>query len=235
MQPGEALDMAFVDCRLRPGNPRLARRRRVAGSGSGDRLRQEGRVVAGVGGEIQLGMGAVIAEVGILPAELAGEFPGIGVDQQFGGIEAVAFVWRVGSVDPVAIARSRRQAGDKTVPDAVAVLRQRQPRGLPAAGTVEQAQLDRLGVGRIQREPGAFAIAARPEPIRVAGFDAFAAPAAGFHRSPECSRNTVASGGRRSTSECGWPSQGSASLRAPPPLPWPPPPYSRASVLRHSR
>jgi hypothetical protein len=58
--------------------------------------------VALVERQIALGIADPVAEQRVVPAQLAGERLGVGIDQQLVVVEAMAGVGLVGAVDPVA-------------------------------------------------------------------------------------------------------------------------------------
>src|SRR5690606_22406422 len=70
----------------------------------------------------------------------------------------VALVRGVGAVHPVAVEQPGPRVGQVAVPDEVGALAQLDALDLAPALGVEQAQLDPLGVLRIQREVDAFAV-----------------------------------------------------------------------------
>jgi len=96
----------------------------------------------------------------------------IGVEQRPGGIEAVAARRLVRAVHAVRIELPRARFGQVAVPDEIAALAQLD--ALPqvpfraAALTLEQAQLDALGVLREKGEIDSRAVPGRPERIRAA-------------------------------------------------------------------
>ena len=95
---------------------------------------------------------------------MADHLPGIGIDQQLVGIEAMAGGGLVGPVHPIAVDRARPRIGQIAVPDFVGVLRQGDAFDLAPAALLEQAELDLAGVGREQRE-----VDAEPVPYRAEG------------------------------------------------------------------
>ena len=232
VQLGKTLDVTFIDDGLRPGRQRPAPDRRRPAIAGHHRLGHVLRIVARVGGEIEIGMAELITEVGRIPAELSRQRPGVRVEQEFRRIETVAGMGRVRAVHAIAVAGPRLQTGDVTVPDAVGLFRQENPVDRFRPAFVVQAEFHRLGMSRVQGESRALAVETGAHYVGVAGFDAFTWPR---HRLPAWRNNTVASGGNVTTTECGWPSHGIAWLQTPPPLPWPLPPYTSASELRHSR
>ena len=158
MAHGEALDVHLVDDRLVPGP--LVGPGAAPGEGGVDHLAlgHERRAVALVERQIALGIADPVAEQRVVPAQLAGQRLGVGVDQQLVVVEAMAGFGLVGAVDPVAVELPRAHVRQVAVPDLVGELRQRHPCRLGLAVRVEQAELDLLRVRRKQREIGPGAI-----------------------------------------------------------------------------
>ena len=77
-----------------------------------------------------------------MPAQLAGERAGVGVEQELVRIEAVPRLGRVGAVRAQAVELARPQVGEVAVPDLVGELGQRDAVGLAPALGVEEAELD---------------------------------------------------------------------------------------------
>src|ERR1019366_2385444 len=87
----------------------------------------------------------------------------IGIEQQLVGVEAVAVLRLIGSMNPIAIKLSGRNVVQISVPDVFGTLGQFDALEFAAALTVEQAELDLLRVGREQRKIGAPAVPACTE------------------------------------------------------------------------
>ena len=89
------------------------------------RLRHHRGVVAAV--ERQVGAGAVVLEavVQVARGQLARELPGIGIEQELVGIEAVSVLRLVRPVHAIAVKLPGADAGDMPVPDIAGSLRQR--------------------------------------------------------------------------------------------------------------
>jgi hypothetical protein len=108
---GQAADVGLVDQGLGPGHPRAAIAApgecRVDDAAFGHRA----RVVPAVERQIPARAADPVAEMGIGPAQRAVQDPGVGVDQQLVGIEAMAAARLVGAVHPVAVQLARRDLG----------------------------------------------------------------------------------------------------------------------------
>src|SRR3981081_2985699 len=102
--------------------------------------------------------------MGIAPYQPSGQPPGVGVEQQLVGVEAVAVFGLVKSVNAIAIELSGRNVVQIAVPDIFGALGQFDAFELAAALTVEQAKLDLLRIGREQRKVGAPAVPACAKP-----------------------------------------------------------------------
>src|SRR5690606_26948935 len=100
------------------------------------------------------------------------------------------------------------------VPDLVGVFRQGDALQLPAAGPVEEAQLDLLGMRREEGEIHSRSVPGRPERIGEP-------PAEAPHAAPSSAgaRTNAAKGGRVSSSVCGCPCRPSSLAATLPPLP----------------
>src|SRR6185312_2027352 len=79
------------------------------------------RIVAPVEGQIAARAADAIAEMKVRDLESAVELAGIGVDQQLVGVEAMAFIGRIGAIDPVTIEQPRARFRQVAVPNAVGV------------------------------------------------------------------------------------------------------------------
>ena len=169
MQLGEALDVQFVDQRI---VPRISRRAVVSpGEGFVDYDRQGRKlgVVALVERQIGLGVSQFVAPHFVRPARLAGDRLGIGIEQDFVGIEAMPLGRLVGPVDPKAINLPRHHVRQIDVPDQVGLLGQRDAnRLLFVVGRIEQAELDLRRVFRIQGKIDAAAVPRGSQRIRSA-------------------------------------------------------------------
>jgi len=104
-----------------------------------------------------------------VPAAGPVERPGVRVDKQLGGVEAMAQGRRPGPVDAVAVALPGTDAGGKAVPAVTAARRQRQARELLRTAWIEQAKLYLFRMRRIKDEVGPFGRAGCARPGRVSG------------------------------------------------------------------
>src|SRR5579863_7497038 len=98
--------------------------------------------------------------MGITPYQSSGDAPGIGIEQQLVGVEAVAVFGLIGSVNPIAVELPRRDVVQVAVPDIFAALGQFDAFEFAASLAVEQAKLDLLRIGGKQREIGTPAVPA---------------------------------------------------------------------------
>src|SRR4029453_105700 len=117
--------------------------------------------------------------VRILPGELGArrdrpaERPGIGIDQQLRGIEAVTVTGRPGPVHAVAVELPGPHVGETRVPhEAVSFGERDACRFARVIRPVEQAELDRGGMLREEREVHPLAIPGGTERVGAAGPDA---------------------------------------------------------------
>ena len=109
----------------------------------------------------------VAVENGLVPAEFAGQRPGVRVDQQFVGIAAQSLGGMVNAVDAIAVLLPGLAAGQVAVPDGARVAGQVMA-GDGAAALVEQAQLDVLRDLGVDREVGAVLVRSGAEWSRAA-------------------------------------------------------------------
>src|SRR5712692_11406139 len=94
-----------------------------------------------------------VAEQGVTPLDGPGNGLGVRVEEQLGRVEAVASLWLVGSVHPVAIELPRAYARQVDVPDLIGLFRHADSRDFSVAvRPIKQAQLDLGGVLRKERE-----------------------------------------------------------------------------------
>jgi hypothetical protein len=139
-------------------------------------LGHAGGVVAAVEGEVLLPVSHAIAEVGVAPAQRAGQLLGVGVEQQLVGIEAVPAFGRIGAVDAVTVELAGPDVGEVDVPDLVGVLGQRDALDLAPASRVEQAQVHALRILREQGEVDAASVPGGAARMREPRPDAQAPP-----------------------------------------------------------
>ena len=131
---GEALDVRFVDDGFAHRDVRAAVALPVELVHAGDHgLGHVGGVV------VHLGVRSV--QMGFMPLELALQAPGVGVQQQTGGVVAQAAGWIVGAIHAVAVDQPCAGIGQETVPDVVDRAVHRIAVGFVAVG-VEHAQRD---------------------------------------------------------------------------------------------
>ena len=148
----EALHMKFVENRVVPGC--AGRKAAVPSKGGIDH--------AGEGGG-RGGVGSGIQNRGIPHKTPRNRF-GIRVEEDFVRMETMSRGWFVWPMDAVAIDQPRPRSVQVAVPDLVGFLRKCQPPRLGSGfGGVEQAQLNKCGVLRKQREIHARAIPGRSE------------------------------------------------------------------------
>ena len=99
----------------------------------------------------------------VAPDQPAGQPPGIGIEQQLVGVEAVAVLGLIGPVNAIAVELPGRDVVQIAVPDVLGALRQFDALEFAAALAVEQAKLDLLRIGGEQRKVGAPAVPACAE------------------------------------------------------------------------
>ena len=162
------LDVQFVDYGF---VPRMLIRPPSPGERGIDHLafRQKRRAVAVVEGQILRIVANPVSEQGVVPRERTDERLGVGVDQQFMMVEAMARLRLIRSVHPIAIELPRPHVRQVTVPYLVRVFRQSDPCDFPLAVAVEQTKLDLFGMGREQREVRARTIPCRAHRTRPTG------------------------------------------------------------------
>src|SRR5258708_24809451 len=166
----QALDVGFIDDGVFPGDvrSRLAAVP-VEGFGDDDGLRHAPRIVTPIEREVLARAPGAIGEMRIAPYQPSGKPPGVGVEQQLVGIEAVAVLGLIGPVNAIAIELSRRNVVQITVPYIFGTFGQFDALEFAATLTVEQAKLDLLRVGGEQRKIGAPAVPACTEPRERSG------------------------------------------------------------------
>ena len=141
----QALDVRLVDDGVFPGDvgAHLAAAP-VEGLVDDDGLRHAARIVAPVEREVLARAAGAIGEMRVAPHQPSGEPPGIGIEQQLVGVEAVAVLGLIGPVNAIAVELSGRDVVQIAVPDVLAALGQFDAFELAAALAVEQAKLDLL-------------------------------------------------------------------------------------------
>src|SRR5262245_44398223 len=110
--------------------------------------------------------------LGVAPAQLAGDGLGVRVEHQLVWVEAMPRSGRVGAVYPICVELAGAEVRKVAVPDVVRALREPDAGALAAAPGVEEAELDRLGVLRKEREIDPFTVPCRAERMGAARPDA---------------------------------------------------------------
>ena len=128
-----------------------------------DAFRHGERTVAVVEREIRCRAADPIAHERVGPFQLPSDLAGIGIDEQFVGIEAMPTLRVIGAVNAQAIARAGSQPLDMTMPDVAVAFRQGKPRQFASAIVREQADVDSFSMGRKHREVDSGAIEGRPQ------------------------------------------------------------------------
>ena len=142
---------------------RRARRAVVAPIEQGrddDRLGQRARAVGRVGLAVRIAVERV-REQRLTPVELALERAGVGIDQELGGIAALALARKPRTVDPIAVALAGLDPGQVAVPHRAGSLGQEDAR-LDVV-RVEETELDGVGDVARHREAGAEPVERRPQ------------------------------------------------------------------------
>ena len=166
---GEPLDVQLVDHRLvqrRAGRGVVAPvERRI----DDHRLGHPPGVVAVIAGKVALRRAPVVAEHLVAPVDLARDGAGVGVDEQFGGVEPRALGRFVGAVNAVAVELAGADLGQKDVPDLVGLLGHADADLLVGGvGAVKEAEIDAGGVLGIEGEVDAVAAPRGAQGIRLA-------------------------------------------------------------------
>ena len=163
-----ALYMGFIDNRPFPRHAGCT----VVAPGEGrvdhTALDHERRAVPGVERRVVLTQN--IAEQLGCPGNLTHDRAGVGIEQQFVGVEAVAIGRFVGAMHAIAIDGAGPRLRQETVPDFVGVFRQVDPAELGLTRVVEQAQFDPRCVGGEKGEVHTQAGPGRPLGIGAAFF-----------------------------------------------------------------
>src|SRR5262245_55395232 len=98
--------------------------------------------------------------------ELPRELLGIGIEEKLVGIEAMALIGLIGTVDAIAVELPRPHLIEMHMADILRALRHDHACALAGAGRVEQTELDLLGMRGEQRKVRSPAIDRCPERIR---------------------------------------------------------------------
>ena len=171
MAPGHALDVGLVDHRLGPGLPRRAVVAPGVGGVDDPAFRHRPGAVAAVEGQVLVAVADAVAVERVVPAELACECAGVGVEEKLVRVEAVAGRGLVGPMGAQAVELPGAEVGEVAVPDLVGELGQRDALGLALAVGVEEAELDLGRVGREDRDVDAGPVPRRSEREGEAGGD----------------------------------------------------------------
>src|SRR5688572_13688162 len=120
-------------------------------------LGHEWSAIAFVECEIVAGL-QLVAEERRIPPQLADVRESIRVEQELVWIEAVPCGRFIGTVDSIAIRRSRLNVGDVAVPDLVRVLRKLNSVCLAFTASIEDADFNLRGICGEKREIDSFAV-----------------------------------------------------------------------------
>ena len=129
--------------------------------------------VVGIGLEVLARAADLVGEQRVAPPDRARDRLRVRVDQQLGGVEAIAVLRIVRSVDAIAVELSGAHVGQIAVPDLIGALAQSdRVRFDVVVFVLEQAELDAGRVLGEDREVDALAVPCGTERIRLAGPDA---------------------------------------------------------------
>ena len=166
----QAAGVRLIEHRARPGRARaLFRRNRRRRCGQ-HAFRHRRRAVGGRGKAVAA-HGVMAEQQRRQRVEGARVRPRVGVEQQLGGVEAVAALGRPDAIGAQAIKRARLQPLHMAMPDRAGALRQRQPGQLLRAVGREQTHLHAARRLREHREIGAARVQRRAQRIRAPGGD----------------------------------------------------------------
>ena len=147
----ESTNVHFVDNGLIPWNPLLAAcHGPLEARIDNDTFGHKGRAIPFVESEI-VHRFHLVSEQRRVPGQLTGVTAGVRIKQKLIGIESVARLRLIRSVDAISIDGGRSNVRQITVPDLVGVFRQYDAFEFAFASLVEQAQLD---FGRVSRKEG---------------------------------------------------------------------------------
>src|SRR5947199_7206433 len=107
----------------------------------------------------------------VTPAHRPYDASRIRVEQDLVPIEAMTFFGPIRTVNAITVQESRPRLRQIAVPDPVRALGEREAFQLAATARIEDGQLDRGGMRRMQREVHTLAIPRRAERIGLAGPD----------------------------------------------------------------
>ncbi len=169
VQLGEAAHVHLVDDAIVARVVRVLVALPVEGRIDHAALRDQGRGVVAVAGQV-VALGAdQVAEEGVAPGEPPREAARVRIEQQLVGVEAMTLRRLVRAVYAIAVELPGREARHVAVPDEVGALAQREACVLAPAARVEQAQLDAFGVAREEREIDPGAIPGRAQRVGRSG------------------------------------------------------------------
>ncbi len=143
MARGEPLHVGLVDHRPMPGHGRRVVTLPVERSVHHHASRREGGAVAPVPLESASTVPGSVPAEGVVPDDAPGDRPGVRIEEELGGVEAMALMGGVGPVGAEGVEVAGPDVGDMAVPDVVGALGQREPAALPI----------RIGAGRRGRAP----------------------------------------------------------------------------------
>ena len=147
--------MGLVDHRVGPrhvGRPVVGPVEAVVGD---DGLQHARRAVAAIEGEVAARRIHPIAVERIGRTQLAGDAPGIGIEQQLVRVEAMAVLRLVRPVGAIAVDQAGARVGQVAVPDLVGAFRQRRSARSRAGPTDRRGRARSGGMGGEHREVGA--------------------------------------------------------------------------------
>ena len=180
------------------------------------RLQHARRAVAPIEGEVGARRVHAIAEQRVGQAQLAGEAPRVGIEQQLVMVEAMAVLRLVGTIRAITVDQAGARIGQIAVPDLVGAFRHLEALDLAPGRRIEQAELELRGVGGEDGEIGAEPVPGGAQRIGRAGQQSIR-PA--HHAQPSARSITVESGGKVSRTEWDWPCEGWSSAWTAPSLP----------------
>ncbi len=153
MPGSDALDVKLVDDGSVPRCLELAVASPREGRIDHNALGHVRCVVSVIEREIAIGVADPIAEHGVRPFDVAGDGFGIGIDQQFLGIEPMPLLRFVGAMHPIAIMLARPESRHIHMPDLVGAFLEANAVGFfRRVWPIKQAQFHRRRVLRKERE-----------------------------------------------------------------------------------
>ncbi len=164
---GEAFDVYLVDDGVGERNLGRAVVAPVEVVIDDDGFGDAGGVVLVAALEIVAGL-HLVGEHGAVPVDLAADGLGVGIDEELGGVEAVAFLGLPRAVDAEAVALAGADVAEEAVPDEGGALAQVDAVGL-LAGLVEEAELDAGGVLGVDGEVGSDGAGLGAERVGLSG------------------------------------------------------------------